>query len=128
MICASANHRYRSSRGAAAMARRSRCWKSAVLQRSRCTNDRFGIAEDLRAELVAELHCVADFGHRLLRDGTAAARSFHDDLVHALRLRGELISPLANRREEFFQGIEEFLLHLDVADRSLTIAILQILD
>src|SRR5436190_14245752 len=54
--------------------------------------------------------------------------AFLDDAVHRLRVGRITRSALADRPEELFERDDQLLLHLDVADRALAIAALQILD
>ena len=81
-----------------------------------------------RLELIRDFHRGADFLHRGLSHGAAFARPFRDNLIDLLRFRLIFGAVFANRREEWVERVVELLLHFNVADRALTITLLQIFD
>src|SRR5581483_1453419 len=82
----------------------------------------------LALELVVELHRGADFFHRRLRHRPAPPCALDDDLAHLRGPGGVLRTPLADRRKERAERLEQPLLDLDVAYRALAIALLELLD
>src|SRR5260370_13305937 len=66
--------------------------------------------------------------HRCLRQRAALPRALDDYLVDALWIARVLQAALADRSEKVDERVVQPLLHFDVADRALAIALLQVVD
>ena len=77
---------------------------------------------------VVELHRVADLMDRLLGFAPRALAPRDEDLVDEPCPRGERRSTLADRRKERLEGREQPSLDLDIADRPLAVAVLELVD
>src|SRR5271163_4420255 len=79
------------------------------------------------AEII-DLHRHADFPHRLLRYGAGPARALEHDLADDFRLRFIGRPALADWSEEVLQRRKQLLLHLDITNSALPVALLEFLD
>ena len=81
-----------------------------------------------RAREVVQAHRVAGQVERLARFGAGAAAAVGQDVFEQAGLALVLGAPLADRIEERVERDDQLLLDLDVADRALDVARLEIVD